>query len=68
MEEASHALFSIGPLEVTGTVVTMWAIILVLTVLSWLATRNMKEVPGRIEDVSQYLLESGSSSTPPVVL
>ena len=33
MEEATHALFRIGPLEVTGAVTTMWAIILVLTVL-----------------------------------
>ena len=38
MEEASNVLFSIGPLEVTGTVVTMWAIIVILTLLSWLAT------------------------------
>ena len=48
MEEASNVLFSIGPLEVTGTVVTMWAIIVILTLLSWLATRNMKEVPGKL--------------------
>ena len=50
MEETTHALFSIGPLEVTGTVTTMWAIIAVLTLLSWLATRNMKDVPGRAPD------------------
>ena len=58
MEEASHALFSIGPLEVTGTVVTMWAIILVLTVLSWLATRNMKEVPGKLQNVAELAVGS----------
>ena len=34
MEEASNVLFSIGPLEVTSTVTTMWAIIAVLTLLS----------------------------------
>ena len=53
MEETSHALFSIGPLEVTGTVTTMWAIILVLTVLSWLATRNMKDVPGKLQNIAE---------------
>lgn len=53
MEETSHALFSIGPLEVTGAVTTMWAIILVLTVLSWLATRNMKEVPGKLQNMAE---------------
>ena len=30
MEEATNVLFSIGPLEVTSTVTTMWAIIAVL--------------------------------------
>ena len=58
MEEASNVLFSIGPLEVTGTVVTMWAIILVLTLLSWLATRNMKEVPGKLQNVAEMAVGS----------
>ena len=58
MEETSHALFSIGPLEVTGTVTTMWAIILVLTLLSWLATRNMKEVPGKLQNVAEMAVGS----------
>ena len=53
MEEAAHALFSIGPLEVTGTVTTTWAIILVLGLLSWLATRNLKEVPGPLQTVAE---------------
>lgn len=53
MEEATHALFSIGPLEVTGTVTTTWAIILVLTLLSWLATRNLKEVPGKLQNAAE---------------
>ena len=58
MEETTHALFSIGPLEVTGTVTTMWAIILVLTLLSWLATRNMKDVPGKLQNVAEMAVGS----------
>ena len=46
MEHASNVLFHIGPLEVTSAVTTMWAIIAVLTLLSILATRRLKEVPG----------------------
>ena len=46
MEHASNVLFRIGPLEVTSAVTTMWAIIAVLTLLSWLATRRLKEIPG----------------------
>ena len=37
MEEASSVLFWIGPLAVTSRVTTMWAIILILTVLSIIA-------------------------------
>ena len=53
MEEASGALFYIGPLAVTSRVTTMWAIILLLTVLSALATRNMKEVPGKLQNIAE---------------
>lgn len=53
MEETANVLFSIGPLEVTGTVTTMWAIILVLTVLSWLATRRLKDVPGPLQSIAE---------------
>lgn len=49
----SEALFSIGPLEVTGPVVTMWVIIAVLGILSWLATRNLKEVPGPLQNLAE---------------
>ncbi len=49
MEEATNVLFRIGPLEVTSTVTTMWAIIAVLGLVSWLATRNLKEVPGPLQ-------------------
>ena len=57
MEEATHALFHIGPLEVTGAVVTTWVVILVLTVLSYLATRNLKEVPGPIQNAAEMAMD-----------
>ena len=57
MEETSHALFSIGPLEVSGAVVTMWVIILVLTLLSWLATRNLKDVPGPVQNAAEMAVD-----------
>ncbi len=53
MEEASNVLFRIGPLEVTGAVTTMWGIILVLTLVSWLATRKMKDVPGPLQSAAE---------------
>ena len=57
MEEAENILFSIGPLQVTGTVVTMWIMILILTLVSWLATRNLKEVPGKLQNVAEMAVD-----------
>lgn len=58
MEEATNVLFSIGPLQVTSTVTTTWGIILVLTLLSWLATRNLKDVPGPLQTVAEMAVSS----------
>ncbi len=53
MEESAHVLFRIGPLEVTGVVTAMWGIILALTLLSWLATRRLKDVPGPLQNLAE---------------
>ena len=53
MEHTSNALFTIGPIEITGVVVTMWVIIAVLALLSWLATRKMKDVPGTLQNLAE---------------
>lgn len=53
MAETSNAVFSIGPIEVTGTVVTIWIITAVLTLLSILATRNMKDEPGLLQGLAE---------------
>ena len=58
MEEATNVLFSIGPLEVTSTVTTTWCIIAVLTLLSWLATRKLKDVPGPLQTVAEMAVGS----------
>ncbi len=52
----SSALFSIGPLEVTRPVVTMWVIIAVLGFVSWLATRKLKDVPGPLQNAAEVLV------------
>ena len=56
MEEASNVLFSIGPLEVSGSVVTMWVLMLVVTLFSILATRNMKDVPGKLQNIAEMVV------------
>ena len=53
----ANVLFSIGPLEVTKNVVTMWVIVAVLALFSFLATRNMKEVPGKLQNMAEMAVE-----------
>ncbi len=57
MEEAGNVIFSIGPLQVTSAVTTMWAIIFVLALVSFLATRNLKEVPGPLQSLAEIAVD-----------
>ena len=51
-------LFRIGPLEITGVIVTSWVIMLILTVFSILATRNLKDVPGPLQNLAEMAVEA----------
>lgn len=53
----TNVLFSIGPLEVTGAVVTMWVIVAVLALVSWLATRKLRDVPGPLQNAAEMAVE-----------
>jgi len=46
-------LFAKIGVEHPGTIITTWVIMLVLTLLSWLATRNMKDVPGPMQALAE---------------
>ena len=52
MEEAG-VLFSIGPVEITGVILTSWIIIALLAVFSWLATRRLSDVPGPFQTAAE---------------
>lgn len=53
MEEASEAIFSIGPLEVTGPVITMIIMVALLGIAAAVAARNLKERPGTLQAVAE---------------
>lgn len=56
MGEESKVLFRIfGILDVTGEVVTMWILLAVLTILALIVKHNLKERPGRF----QNMIETG---------
>lgn len=57
MEHETVYLFHILGLGVTSKVTTMWAIMLVITVLSFLATRNMQRIPSGVQNVMETVVE-----------
>lgn len=54
----TNVLFSIGPLQITGVVVTTWGIMLVLTVFGIVSTHNLKDVPGPLQNLAEMAVES----------
>lgn len=58
MGEESKVIFSLfGILDVTGEVVTMWIILAVLTIVSLLVKRSLKEKPGKFQNVIETGVE-----------
>jgi len=53
---ATVVVFHVGPLAVTGPVVTTWAIMLVLTIASWVSTRRLGLAPSRRQAVLELLV------------
>ncbi len=49
--DSSSAVFHIGPIGVSGSVVTTWGIMLALALFSALATRSLGEQPGKLQTV-----------------
>lgn len=53
----SHALFYIGPLGVTAQITTLWAVMALVVLFSWLATRRLSERPGRLQNAAEMAVE-----------
>jgi F-type H+-transporting ATPase subunit a len=53
----ANVLFTIGPLQITSVITTSWVIMLVLTLFAILATRNLKEVPGPLQNMAEMAVE-----------
>jgi F-type H+-transporting ATPase subunit a len=53
---ASTVLFDLGPAAITRPVVTTWAIMLVLTLASWLVTRRLAPHPDRRQAVLEIVV------------
>jgi F-type H+-transporting ATPase subunit a len=48
--------FVFGPLIINESVITTWAIMLMLTVLAWLSTRNLKMFPSSLQTIVESIV------------
>jgi len=58
---APHVLFTLVPgtsFTITSTILTTWLVMAVVIVGVWLATRRLTDVPGRAQNVFEYMYES----------
>jgi F-type H+-transporting ATPase subunit a len=67
LETSAHALFKIGPIPVTNSIITSWFVALVLIVAIRLAIRRPKLVPTRSQAVVENLVQWMVDLTEPIV-
>ena len=53
----AETIFTIGRYQITNTYVMFWLAGAVLLLLTWLATRNMSEVPGRMQSLFEVIYQ-----------
>ena len=57
-ELVPYVVFSIGPVEVTSTVVTTWLVMAFLTITSYLIGRNLKMRPSVFQNILEWVVEA----------
>ncbi len=64
MEKIAHEItlfaepiFHIGNFAVTNALLTSWAAVLILIILSFFLRRGMKEVPGKLQNIFEVIIE-----------
>jgi F-type H+-transporting ATPase subunit a len=61
MQEASlhiEPVFVLGPVAITGTVVTTWAIMGAIWLLAWLVTRHLRIEPGPLQTAAEGIVST----------
>ncbi len=53
----AEALFTIGPVPVTNTILTTWIVIILIVVFAFFATRRMKLLPGGVQNAIEAVVE-----------
>jgi F-type H+-transporting ATPase subunit a len=56
VELAAEKLFSVGPIEVTNSMATMWVIMAIIILVFWLAARKRQLVPGKFQSSVEMIV------------
>lgn len=64
---APHILFHLGPVPISGPVVTTWAIMAVLTAVSWIGLRRARVHPGTLQTVLEIVVETLSKQVTEII-
>jgi F-type H+-transporting ATPase subunit a len=57
IEIAPEALFSIGPLEVTNTILTAWIMIVLIFLITFFGTRKLSLIPSGFQNLFEAVIE-----------
>src|SRR5579884_2913373 len=57
VEVAPQALWHIGPVPITNTMVMMFLVMGILLIGGWLLARSLKLVPGKVQSVFELIVE-----------
>ncbi|MEZ5540462.1 MAG: F0F1 ATP synthase subunit A [Pseudomonadota bacterium] len=70
MAEATLAItpvLTLGPVAITGTVITTWLIMLLITLLAWLFTRRLRLEPGPLQTAVEGIVTATADAVTAVV-
>ena len=56
--EETEALFTVFGVKITAHLTTVWALMLIIIVLSVIATRNMKDRPGKLQNLMEMAVSA----------
>ena len=55
---AAEKIIEFGPIAITNTMLVTWVAIIVLVTLSYFATRKVSAVPGKLQNIFEFILEA----------
>lgn len=55
---AAEKIIEVGPIAITNTMLVTWVAIIILSILAYAATKNMKKVPGGLQNFFEFIVDS----------